>query len=404
MPSYRFLQFSDLHSGRGIRGHSLRLSDQQRRTLRQDRLDCLETIVDLAIEEGVEVVLIPGDLFEEDRVRTAEVQRIRRALEALRPTPVVISPGRYDYYSPLSWYRRDVMRKHQLEPWPEHVQIFTESNFHSLRVGGTGSLRVTGRAHGGREDVSRCSEEMLPNSGTDTMDLLMLHGSIDPGVESANDETLDRTEQDICDVEVAYTALGGLHSHYAIQQEETVRGGYAGAPMPVSDLETGEGRVLIGQLTAEGVPASSLEKRDVSPRRLHELEIEPGRETSAARFRRRVQKRLEEETVKPEDIVRLTVRGTHPGHEVLESDLLQSLRNEYFHVELDVSRTRPVVSSDVLDEEGAEEHTTEDRFVQEMLNRINDASSEEQKEISRKALRIGLSAFRTEDVRLDHVL
>lgn len=174
--------------------------------------------------------------------------------------------------------------------------------------------------------------------------------------------------------------------------------------MGVTLSDTGDRHVLLGELTPEGVPASSLEKRRVCPRRIFDLSIEGRAGTSPSRFRRRVQERFQEEGVCAPDLVRLNVTGEHPGEEVLDSNSLQSFLDEYFYVELDVSRTAPPLDSELYREGTERAGTTEGQFVREMLERIDGATSEEQEEIARKALRIGLSAFRREDVDLNHVL
>ncbi len=400
MNSLRFLQFSDLHAGRALQDDRLKLSEQQRSTLRSERLDCLETIVDVAIEEGVELVLIPGDLYEEDRVEKAEMRKIRRAFDALAPIPVIITPGDNDYYSPLSWYRQEVMRKNQLETWPSNVHVFSTTSFSTKQIDSVNGLRVAGFAYGGGRNRSTFPdrEEILNRS--DQADLLLLHGEFDSSQQASGNELFSFSEQLVRKHPARYVAMGHSHQFRSVCEEGTVHGAFAGSPMGINLSETGDRHVLIGELTDEGVAASTLEKRPVNPRSLFHLEIEQESDISAARFRRLLQERFDQEGVRTEDLVHLRIHGTDPGREVLGSNVLQTFLGTYFHVEVDASRTRPVFDPKT----DAQSDTTEEQFVREMLSRLDEASSEEQKEIVLKALRMGRSAFRTEDVNLDHDL
>jgi DNA repair exonuclease SbcCD nuclease subunit len=295
------------------------------------------------------------------------------------------------------------MRKNQLESWPSNVHVFSEPGFETKQFEALDGLHVSGCAYQGDRNRSTFPDTDAVLNRSPRVDLLLLHGVLDASDPSSGDDVFSFSEQVVREVPARYVAMGHTHQYREVRDEGTIRGAFAGSPMGMHGSETGERSILIGELTEEGVPASSLEKRSVSPRRLFELEIEQESDISAPRFRRRVQERFDEEGVRTEDLVYLRIHGADPGREVLGSKVLQSFLGTYFHVQLDASRTRPLLDAEV-GIEGEQSGTTEDQFVREMLDRLDEASSEEQKEIVLKALRMGRSAFRTEDVNLDHVL
>ncbi len=91
------------------------VSDAQRERLKEAQLRLPEMIADICLQEGCDLVLLAGDLF--DGPYSRETAAILSRELARCAVPVFISPGNHDYLAPESpWLG---------EAWPENVHIFT---------------------------------------------------------------------------------------------------------------------------------------------------------------------------------------------------------------------------------------------------------------------------------------
>ncbi len=106
------LHAADLHLDSPFR--SLPAAEAQARRAGQRK--ALEQLRDLALEHSVDLVLLPGDLFDSQQVYPETLEALARTLGSL-PCPVCIAPGNHDYYSDKSPYAQPI--------WPENVHIFT---------------------------------------------------------------------------------------------------------------------------------------------------------------------------------------------------------------------------------------------------------------------------------------
>ena len=108
----KILHAADFHLDSPFSGLTADQAAQRRRELRQ----LPARLARLVREEGADLVLLPGDLFDGERVYPETVDALARALGDMA-VPVFIAPGNHDYLSPQSPYARDI--------WPGNVHIFT---------------------------------------------------------------------------------------------------------------------------------------------------------------------------------------------------------------------------------------------------------------------------------------
>lgn len=108
----KLLHAADFHLDSPFR--ALPPREAQERRAGQRRV--LEALRDLARERHVDLVLLPGDLFDSQQVYPETLEALTRALGQLA-CPVVIAPGNHDYFDQSSPYARPI--------WPENVHIFS---------------------------------------------------------------------------------------------------------------------------------------------------------------------------------------------------------------------------------------------------------------------------------------
>jgi DNA repair exonuclease SbcCD nuclease subunit len=128
----KFLQLGDTHLGAALTSLPEEIAEQLRTAVRAIVAEAFAT----AGRENAGLVLLPGDLFEQDgRDPQAQLRYVYEQAETVAPVPVVIAPGNHDAYHPASPYATI--------PAPGNVVLFTSSELTMVR---TATARVVGRA------------------------------------------------------------------------------------------------------------------------------------------------------------------------------------------------------------------------------------------------------------------
>jgi hypothetical protein len=226
----RFLHTADWQLGlklafiAGDRGAAARL----------ERFEVVRRLATLAKERDVSVVLVAGDVFDDNAVGRDTLQRARDVLALFKPIPVLLLPGNHDAASPDSVLRRLDAGAHVYalvgrEPWD-----------------GVPGLRVypcpLQRRHE-RDDPTRHLPARAPE---DSIRVAMAHGGL---LDFDESETVNRIDwRAILDKGFDYLALGDWHG--------TLRWGprvwYSGTPEPTRFKEKRPGHALIVEIDGPG--------------------------------------------------------------------------------------------------------------------------------------------------------
>lgn len=243
----RFLQIGDTHLGAPLTGLPGNIADGLRQSVREALREAFRDAAALPVD----VVLMPGDVFEQDGLDPAgQLRFVYELAEGIAPIPVVIAPGNHDSYSPQSPYAT--------EPQPANVALFSTPYFSALE---TRAGMVVGRATQAGESAGAVDWSKLPTPPP-APGLLMLHASV------LHAEDGRRHEQAIAPVSqqaleqcgYAYIALGHFHTYKQFQrssvkgriQSGLAFGAYAGCPQGQGWDEPGPKGYLVGQLAGDG--------------------------------------------------------------------------------------------------------------------------------------------------------
>jgi DNA repair exonuclease SbcCD nuclease subunit len=122
-------------------------------------------VLDVARRESADLVLLAGDIFDHNRLKLEQIDRVTRLLDDAA-IPVVILPGNHDCLSADSVYRRgglaDVPRVHVLGVSSEESYVLAEHD-----------LEVWGRPHLDYHDYSPLAE---PRPRTTRWQIATAHG------------------------------------------------------------------------------------------------------------------------------------------------------------------------------------------------------------------------------------
>jgi exonuclease SbcD len=208
--SLRVLHTADVHLDGDSYGAAHR--DRSRLVLRQ--------IVDRALADEVDLVLIAGDLFDHNRVPDESVAFARAELDRLRQ-PVVIMPGNHDALYPGSIYDR-----HDFTAGAPHVRMIRALNGETLEFPEL-DLVVWGRAMEEHEPAFSPLAH-IPTRDDRRWSIAMGHGFFYPERQRP-ERSSPIFADEVRDTGWDYLALGHHHLQADVTQG-AVAAWYAGSP------------------------------------------------------------------------------------------------------------------------------------------------------------------------------
>ncbi|TYP00235.1 exonuclease SbcD [Geothermobacter ehrlichii] len=369
----RILHTADLHLGAAF--PTLGAREQQRR---EDFLATFTRIVDLAIAEKVELVLVAGDLFDRCDPDSGLVGFVQGAFARLDDAGigVVLLPGTHDHQlAGTGVYRRENFPTAVLLT---DVQVATPVK---LRVGRE-DVYLYGFAAGVAEEPAALLAGMRRRFD-DGLHVGLLHGSLEGSPEwDYRGKDLPFALTDLQDWDLDYLALGHYHRFQELSLGGRLYGCYPGSPEGKRFGENGPRYVLLVEI---GPRTASVRPVEIQTRKLVEktIELEAGITGEAVA-------RMVEAAADCDDLVRLRLHGTL--ERALDIDWLTGrCRSAFFHLDL-VDETR-WLSDERLDELAREESVRGEcvRRFRKLLRRTDD--DEQRREIE-QALREILVRFR----------
>jgi DNA repair protein SbcD/Mre11 len=388
----------------------LGLSDDKLAERREDFRHLVQRIPGLVQDKNVDIVLLPGDLFDTETVdKPEQLKDFRLLYEILYniKAPVMITPGNHDYYSPSSFYHPDKLQHLLSVSWPGHVHIFDKTRFETKSIAfQDGEIQVTGRAfHDNSENTVEAWEnnvrllaELTPRTPVPDFNLLLFHGSRDDYNRSEHKMTAAFSKSELLALNFDYVAVGHYHRKDIFTNASgEIKGAYAGCPFARGLDETGKKVVLIGELHKSGTdPATvSLEEIELDPREIIYLRDTLSEFDTPEEIETRIQGKLSA-VAKSQDILYLILQGSvQPGTDFSAERLATTLSQQYFHVKLDTSKLTESYDRNRFREDP---HSLEGRFLLAIEEKIAAASPEE-RPILEEALYIGLDAITGRRVR-----
>lgn len=367
----RLLHLADLHLG----WEPKYLSDDKKRIRRKERDMILQKAVDYALapENGVQGVLIVGDLFERYDPETALVREAMHQISRLtvQGMMVVTVPGNHDEIT----YRESVYRNRGADwpgflvtnPMPAHClsQVIKGAPVHIYSLAYTGGL-------------TRAAEiDAFPRFQEPGFHIGAYHGSLD--WEGLGDRSLPLTSSKLARAGYNYIALGHYHqfSSKGIGDGLAV---YPGAVEFKTFSDPGSGHFTV--VSWDGIRVT-IENPQVDSRPIQRITLDI---SSADDF----------ESVKslclayagPETMSQLSLVGT-PCFHIDEDRLLEEIDSEFFYLEL--RNSAQYFSADFLDEV-ANEPTVRGEYVKRLRKEMM-AADDNEKKLWERAMLLGLQAL-----------
>ena len=211
------------------------------------RLDVIEQMASLAVDEQCEFVLVCGDVFESNQL---DRQVIVRAFEKMAGFPKLtffLLPGNHDPLDASSIYNSPTF----IERCPDNVKVLKGSE--PVQVA-SGVELISAPWPNKHPTIDLVEDACSKLEQTNSLRIVVGHGAIDslsPDPNNPRVIALEQLEERIQAGLIQYVALGDRHSTTHVSS--TGRVYYSGAPEPTDYDETDPGNVLIVDLGADQV-------------------------------------------------------------------------------------------------------------------------------------------------------
>ncbi len=316
--SLKFLHLADLHLDRSFSGGKLKLPFDKAELRRRELREILGRAVETARSENVEVILIPGDLWEEEELSPETVQYVLERLGAAG-IPVIIAPGNHDCHSPASHYSSDIVKVRFGKEWPKNVFIFqdyeltTVGAYCNTPLPGLEDVAITGLAyHSNLAVQGRKLAEKISRADA-SIHLALIHGSRDDSLPPGKMRTLPFSDAELLAQPFDYTALGHYHKRSEVKNaQDRIVHAYPGSTAALSIDEDGEHGVLVGTVRPGGANLDELKFVRLDHRQIHSMNVDVTGLSHVHAVEGKIKELVAERNVTQNDMLYIELTGSYP--------------------------------------------------------------------------------------------
>lgn len=296
--SVRFIHTADVHMGMSFSSAKFGLTVGIKR--RQEIKETFFRLLDECVEMNTHLLLISGDLFDEDNITISDLKDVNKRLESLVETQVVICAGNHDsIISERSSYN--------LINWSENVHILSTEmekiDFDELGVAVYGFSWST-------KLMDQYDFSALEIEDTSKFNVLMLHG--DAYTESQY-LPLDMTQ--LIGKGFDYIALGHIHK----PDDNQYRWAYPGSLEPLDFSETGDHGYIEGIFDGESM---NVDFKPFSKRTFIHRAYEINENMSFEEVKNMIVEDIRSQE-RPESFYRTTIKGIRDTDVIIDLSLIK---------------------------------------------------------------------------------
>ena len=236
----RFLHTADWQIGMTFHGFKVK----SRSAMEDDRIEVIEAIGDFTnnAANGIDFVLVCGDIFETPRVSETLVKKTFKKIERIKK-PVYVLAGNHE------WNGSEFMftTKYFLENKPANLHVL-KAGINAVE-GLTGVEIVAAPLEGKEDQIDLVKAQIDRLEPTASIRIVAGHGSIDAIMPAGGRKDLIALvpiEKALADKKIHYVAMGDRHSTTKVGDSGAVW--YSGAPEPTAFTEDDQRNVLAVEL------------------------------------------------------------------------------------------------------------------------------------------------------------
>lgn len=359
----KFVHIADMH----LDSPFVNLSDREALgdLRRLDQRKAFKKVIEYIKQEKIPYLFISGDLYEQKYVKQSTVEYINNLFKEIPETHIFISPGNHDPYIKNSYYNRF--------EWSENVRIFqaeiekVETEEAIIYGYGFDDFYCT---NSGIEDIQIEDKSKI--------NILIMHGTLD-GASIEEKQYNSIKLKTLKEKEFDYVALGHIHK-LDYNSYENQRVVYPGSTAALGFDELGKHGMIVCNLDKQNIGLEFIPLDDT------EFKVENIDVTDIISEEELIEK-LNELYISSNNLVEIYLIGKR-NFEIDIYELYKLIGNDR------IIKIKNKTKINYNLEKISEENTLKGIFVKDMLNRLNNAQNDDDKEIIEKAIEIGLDSLK----------
>ena len=369
----KLLHTSDVHLGKRLSGLG-KAGDRVRSAIKTAFSD----VIDTAISEKVDALLIVGDLFDSNNVSTSLVRFALGEIRRLGEIPCLVLPGIRDPVEEGS-----VLLGVGHDEKPSNMSIFTNPEHPTVHLEDQKLTFYGIPSIPGRTAANPITAVKRKNN--EGRHILLAYGAYS-APDSAGSGDSSFTLGDIDGSGFDYVALGHMHSFFELPSART-KAAYSGSPETFAVDQTGAGQVLIVDIGDQ----VSLRRKNTGKAVWRQLELPSDSFRYTIEVEQEIQKHADENMVLR---VRLTGRSSSDGFINIDG-IIDQLGDSFMH--LSISDETEWEPRDLL-ELNLPPTTILGQFIRKVTDAIEQAEEPERKQLLSEGLRTGYALLSGRDV------
>jgi DNA repair exonuclease SbcCD nuclease subunit len=374
MKKIKILHTADIHFDTPFSGMTPKEALKSKEELKQ----VFEKIIKMTLDKEIDILLIAGDIFDNLSVNKTTLYFIKSCFENIGKVKVFISPGNHDPFNEKSFY--------SIVNWPTNVHIF-KGNMESVILEDLNTV-VWGTGF----NTSHVNKSLLKDAKRvdGYNNIMVIHGEITTTKEGNDYNPI--TEEDIARSNMDYIAIGHRHKFSEVKKIDNTYYSYSGCPQGRGFDELEDKGIVVIELKDKFVESQFIR---TSIRNYYEKEININGCFGHGEVKNKIINEIPNEERK-NNFYKIILRGQVSEEFTLNEDFLQeSLKDQFHYVKIiDKSEIR-------LDmEELIKGYSLKSIFAKKIYERLQNAETEEEREIINLALKIGLQSISGEEVKI----
>lgn len=376
MEKVRILHLSDLHFDTSFKELPREIAILRSSEIRA----CFNRIIEKSIEKKVDLILLSGDLFDNDTVEKSTLNFIKEQVEKanLHNIKIFIAAGNHDPYNNKSFYN--------MVKWSENVHIF--KNYMERIVLDDLGVVIYGQSFREKYERKSMLEGFQPScEDKDLTRIMVLHGEI---ISNGKGDYNPISLKEIENTNMDYLALGHIHKFSGINKIGNTTYAYPGCPEGRGFDELGKKGVIIGELS-KGSTELSFMKMNKREYLIKEIDV--------SNFE--IKENIVEELLlipkkkRMKNLFKIKLVGNLKEHFNLDLLLLENtLKEEFFYCKI-IDETKPYLNMDEL----SNEYSMRGIFCSLMKEALEE--DKDNNEILEMAFKIGMENLLDGEVNLD---
>lgn len=381
MLELKFLHCSDVHLDTQFTSLSLVKDIPQIR--KQDLKEVFKKIISIAKDENVDVLLMSGDLYENNYIKKSSINFINDLFESIKEIEVFLICGNHDPYILNSYYKNF--------EWSENVHILSEEN----PVYKIDKMNVNVYGVGFKDFFESDNyEKNISNIDKECINILLTHATVD--FDKFSDKYNSVSSEYLNSLGMDYIGVGHFHN-----RKDNI-GGYGyiynpGSPEPLGFDEEGQHGVYIGNLIKDSKKESKLDIEfiNTSKRNYFTVEIDVDGVGSDEELIDTLKDFFNDR--EKQDLYCVILKGyVDREYKINISEIIENIKKCSFYITIKDETIPDYNFEDIMQDLGIK-----GRFVRRMMENIEKETCEIQKIKLRKALYYGLEALETGKVNIN---